>query len=122
MHITCYCKWGFPDRKPTSIWTNAPDLALPMCDSRTPCAIERKLGRHLVTAQAGSSGEMSGIGSGENMYGMSPRLARYLFKRGIESLEQDTSQLLTHEIGRDHKVRLTALMKVIVVLVFTDVK
>lgn len=89
-HTTCYCRWGFPYRKPTSIWTNIPDLDLPMCNSRTPCAIKREHGRHLVTAQAGPGGDardMPGSGGGENVYGLPPSLVRYLFKRGLESLD-----------------------------------
>ena len=87
MHTTCYCKWGLPYRKPTSIWTNVPDLDLPMCNSQTPCPIKRKYGRHLVTAQAGPAGDIAGSGGGENVYGLPPKLVRYLFAKGIESLE-----------------------------------
>ena len=89
-HTTCYCRWGFPYRKPTSIWTSVPDLTLPMCDSVTQCRIQREHGRHLVTAQAGPGGntrEFPGSGGGEQVYGLPQNLVRYLFKRAIEALE-----------------------------------
>ena len=87
LNTTCYCKFGFPYRKATNIWSSIPDLDLPMCDSRTPCAIKRKHGRHLVTAQAGPSKSTPGSGGGEAVYGLPPKLIRYLFRCGIESLE-----------------------------------
>ena len=88
LHTTCYCRFGFPYRKATNTWSNIPDLEdLPMCDSRTPCAIKRKHGRHLVTAQAGPFGIVEGSGGGERVYGIPPKLVLFLFKRGLESLE-----------------------------------
>lgn len=87
MNTTCYCKWGFPYKKPTSIWTNVPDLDLPMCSAETPCPIKKLHGRHLVTAQAGPSGEISGSGGKEQVYGLPPKLVIFLFKRGLESPE-----------------------------------
>ena len=56
-----------------------------MCDKRTPCRTKREHGRHLVTAQAGTSGEISGSGGGEQVYGLPSGLFRHLFQQGIES-------------------------------------
>ena len=51
-----------------------------MCDSQTPCAMKRKHGRHLVSAQSGGSSDGTpGAGSGEAVYGFPPKLVRYLF-------------------------------------------
>ena len=83
LHTTCYCKFGFPYRKATNIWTNIPHLDLPMCDAETPCAAKRKHGRHLMTAQAGPSTSTPGSGGGEFVYGLPPKLVRYLFRCGI---------------------------------------
>lgn len=88
LKTTCYCKFGFPYRKATNIWCNIPDLEdLPMCNAETPCAFKRDHGRHLVTAQAGSSGDAEGSGGGENVYGLPQKLVVLLFKRGLASLE-----------------------------------
>ena len=85
MNTTSYCKWGFGYKKQTAIWSNIPGLQLPVCDSQTPCAIKRKHGRHLMTAQSGDSSDGTpGSGSGEAVYGLPPRLVRYLFTRGLE--------------------------------------
>ena len=57
-NTTCYCKFGFPYRKATNIWSNIPDLDLPMRDKQAPCRSKREHGRHLATAQAGPPGEI----------------------------------------------------------------
>ena len=83
LNTTCYCKFGFPYRKATNIWSNIPQLELPMCDSQTPCKAKRELGRHVLTAQAGPSSTTPGSGGGENVYGLPPKLVQYLFRCGI---------------------------------------
>ena len=30
LNTTCYCKFGFPYRKATNVWSNIANLALPM--------------------------------------------------------------------------------------------
>ena len=89
LNTTCCCKFGFPYRKATNIWSNIPGLEdLPMCNAESPCAVKREHGRHLVTAQAGPGGDardMPGSG-GENVYGLPPKLVVFLFKRGLASL------------------------------------
>ena len=83
LNTTWYCRCGFPYWKATNSWSNIPDLDLPVCIAETPCATKSKYGRHLVTAQAGSSKNMSGIGGGERVYGLSSNLVVYVFRRGI---------------------------------------
>ena len=90
LNTTSYCKFGFPYRKATNIWSNIPDLDLPLCDAETPCPIKRQHGKHLLTAQAGPGGDtrdMPGSGGGENVYTLPQKLVVLLFKRGLESLE-----------------------------------
>ena len=85
-HTTCYCKWGFPYKKPTNIWSDANLGELPMCDSQTPCPAKREHGRHLFTAQSGDSSSAIGSGGGEKTYGLPPRLVRYCFARALDCL------------------------------------
>ncbi len=83
-HETCYCKWGFPYKKPTNLWSNV-QLDLPMCTSQTPCSIRREFSRHLVTAQSGDSTNSVGSGGGEKVYGLPSKLVRHLFEAGIDA-------------------------------------
>ncbi len=86
-HETCYCKWGLQCKKPTNIWSNVEGLDLPMCTSQAPCRIKREFGKHLVTAQTGDSKSGAvGSGGGENVYGLPPKLVRYLFKAGVATV------------------------------------
>lgn len=54
-HTVCYCRYGTPYRKPTSIWTNVPFRPRPMCTPKQPCsALLENGGRvHPATAQNG---------------------------------------------------------------------
>ncbi len=85
LNATCYCKFGFPIKKPTSIWSNVEDLALPMCNSQTPCKSRRLHGRHLITVQSGDAEHGGGLGGGEKAFPIPPQLIRHLFKKGIAS-------------------------------------
>ena len=57
-HTTTYCCYGFPYRKATNIWTNAPVLLKSCLD--TPCAYKHKHNRHAVTAQHGPTTRADG--------------------------------------------------------------
>ena len=85
-HLTMYCRYGTPYKKPTHIWTNAP-LSEPLrqCNVDSPCEHKRKHGRHAEVAQGGStylaSGEIiPGKGSRENLYGIPAPLLEHLFR------------------------------------------
>ena len=49
-----YCKYRYPIKKPTDLWSNIP-LQLLNCDV-SPCPTRAATGRHLHTAQQGKSG------------------------------------------------------------------
>ena len=51
-----YCRYGFPYRKHTDIWTNSNAL-LKKCTKKTPCDAKRQHNRHLYTAQCRPCGE-----------------------------------------------------------------
>ena len=51
---TSYCRWGFPYRKHTCIWSNVP-LELPACTRSTPCDHVRMNGHHAAVAQIGTA-------------------------------------------------------------------
>ena len=53
-NVTSYCRWGFPYRKHTNIWSNVP-LELPACNRTTPCDHVRTNGHHAAAAQKGPS-------------------------------------------------------------------
>ena len=60
-HSVTYCKYGRPDQKPTSLWTNLTNLVLSDC--RRPdekCLAKAMLGRHTATAQAGPTRSADG--------------------------------------------------------------
>ncbi|KAK3246618.1 hypothetical protein CYMTET_43851 [Cymbomonas tetramitiformis] len=85
-HLTMYCKYGAPYKKPTHIWTNA-RLRVPLlqCDANSPCEHKQRHGCHAKVAQGGSaycsSGNVrSGMGSKENVYGIPAPLLEQLFE------------------------------------------
>jgi hypothetical protein len=50
MRTVCYCRYGLPYRKATSIWTNLQWCPRPMCTKKDPC--ENVVdGRHITRAQ-----------------------------------------------------------------------
>ena len=81
-----YCKYGFPYRKATRIWTNSVNfIPRPMCCKTTPCE-SIKDGRHIQTAQRGPGG---GRGSQDccslaQLYSMPPQLCQELAKAWTE--------------------------------------
>ena len=62
-NVCCYCKYNFPYRKITNIWTNRKNLNLKNCNAKTPCSTFAKHGLHLFTAQGGTSLVTGGGGS-----------------------------------------------------------
>ena len=86
LHTTSYCKWGKPYRKDTDIWTNVPDLDLPVCRRGSYCAEKEALGRHSVTAQSGPSASSEGSGSGVNVYPLPSKLTSHIFKTALKAL------------------------------------
>ena len=53
-NMTSYCRWGFPYRKHTCIWSNIP-LELPACTRSTPCDHVRANVHHAAVAQTGTA-------------------------------------------------------------------
>jgi hypothetical protein len=52
-YSTTYCSYGYPYKKPTTIWSSVP-LQLLHC-KHTPCPAMKRYGIHLYTAQSGPS-------------------------------------------------------------------
>ncbi len=80
-HTTTYCCYGFPYRKATNIWTNAPVL-LKNCKD-TPCAYKLTHNRHAQTAQHGPSKHSDGTitpGSGaqNTLYAVPAKLVQQI--------------------------------------------
>jgi hypothetical protein len=82
-HTTSYCKWGKPFRKDTDIWTNVPDLVLPICRQGSYCPQKASLGHHPTTAQSGPSSNASGSGSGENVYPLPSDMTAHIFHTAL---------------------------------------
>lgn len=95
-HTTSYCKWGKNFRKDTDIWTNVPDLDLPMCRKGTYCQQKELAGFHATTAQSGppSKGnqETKGSGSGENVYPLPKRLTSFMVQSALKHLSHTVSR------------------------------
>ena len=75
--VVDYCRYGFPYRKRTRIWTNRVGLKPLLCDRRCGSFIN---GRHLETA-IGGNGRQPGRGSGKDRtarHSLPPRLVRAL--------------------------------------------
>ena len=84
-----YCKYSYPYKKPTRLWTNSQVwVPRPMCTRRTPC--EHMVdGRHLMSAQRGPC---KGKGSQDRcslsmLYSMPPELCQELAKAWTEEIE-----------------------------------
>jgi len=80
-HTTTYCCYGFPYRKATNIWTNAPVVLKNCLDC--PCAYKQKHNRHAVTAQHGptkhSDGTVTpGAHSQQNLYAVPAALVKHI--------------------------------------------
>ena len=88
-NTTSYCKWGKPFRKDTDIWTNVPDLDMPLCRKGTYCPEKEARGHHSTTAQSGpsSSGsrEVAGSGAGENVYPLPKRLTSFIIRSALQN-------------------------------------
>ena len=55
-HDVSYCMFGYPYKKATRIWNNAPDWdPLPCCCKETPCDFFAAHGHHAKSAQRGPS-------------------------------------------------------------------
>ena len=81
---TSYCRYGSDVQKDTHIWTNAPIDELKICRKESPCPEKCTHGRHLKTAQAGTSKEIPGSGQGKNVYHIPAKLLKTLFQHMIE--------------------------------------
>lgn len=88
-NTTSYCKWGKPFRKDTDIWTNVPELDLPLCRKGTYCQQKAATGFHAVTAQSGpaTGGKqvVEGSGSGENVYPLPKRLTSFVMRAALQN-------------------------------------
>ena len=83
-YITSYCQYGSEVQKNTHIWTNAPIGELKRCLKESPCPDKDLYGRHLRTAQAGTSKTVPGSGPGKNVYHIAEKLLKTLFQHLIE--------------------------------------
>ena len=77
-NVCCYCRYGYPYRKITNIWTNRTKLGLKICNKTTPCSAFAKYGRHLCTAQGGSHPQRDLGTNTSSAYSVPPKLIRQL--------------------------------------------
>ena len=74
--IVCYCRYGYPYRKWTRLWGNAPFVARPMCSRKDPCE-QVSEGRHPSSAQRGpSKGRPDRAYSQNQLYSIPPALCQ----------------------------------------------
>ena len=72
----CYCRYGYPYRKWTRLWGNAPFVARPMCTRKDPCE-QVSEGRHPSSAQRGpSKGRPDKAYSQNQLYSIPPALCQ----------------------------------------------
>jgi hypothetical protein len=88
-NTTSYCKFGLPFRKNTDLWSNVPDLELPVCTGDTPCAIKKLHGRHPQSAQTGqktseAGTHQAGSGGRENVYPLPKRLVKHVVRAALK--------------------------------------
>jgi len=89
---TSYCQWGKPFRKNTDIWTNTPNLDLPVCSKNEGyCAAKASLGYHPITAQRGPSPQTIGSKDAETVYPLPTRLTKTIVRAALEYLDNDKS-------------------------------
>ena len=70
----CYCRYGYPYRKWTRLWGNAPFVPRPMCTRKDPCELVSE-GRHPSSAQRGpSKGRPDRAYSQNALYSIPPEL------------------------------------------------
>jgi hypothetical protein len=81
LHECCYCRYGYPYKKTTHIWTNR-KINLKMCTIKTPCKYVRRYGKHPFVAQSGpnfKSRTGPGTRSLSDRYSVPTRLIKMLF-------------------------------------------
>lgn len=82
----CYCRYGYPYKKRTHIWSNQSPLNLKMCSNETPCRTFAKHNRHLFIAQQSrhTPNEYEALGTKRlyDRYSVPPKLLVYLFSIG----------------------------------------
>lgn len=83
MKVASYCKYGFPYRKQTSIWTNV-EVTPRNCNTN-PCPHKRRTGKHAQLAQRGpnggaSDGTYTWATSSNELYRVPMGLLRQLFE------------------------------------------
>ena len=83
-----YCRYVIPYRKNTHIWTNIP-LAKPLdrCRKGSYCPSKLEHGKHLQTAQSGSSRDGTlGSGGAKQVYPVPHPLVLDLFRPAVDAL------------------------------------
>lgn len=79
-HDVTYCHYGRKFRKPTTIWTNTPNLQLKRCSAKTPCRYLKKASYHPETAQRGVN-RLGRPGTSRTVaYSIPEQLLKALFK------------------------------------------
>ena len=78
-YLVSYCRFGFPYRKHTHIWTNVPGFQAPCCSTATPCDHVKLDGRH--PRRVGNNGGVAGRGvhSLNQLHSVPPGLIQSLF-------------------------------------------
>ena len=87
----CYCKYGFPYKKPTAIWTNLEKWQpRPMCTPANPCDLMENR-RHPFTAQRGPSKRQGQLMANDRfsrhqLYSMPPELCKEFAEACVQFL------------------------------------
>ena len=79
-HICTYCKYGFPNKKPTCIWTNIPGVKFKHCDI-DPCVYKLQHGHHACHSQEGSNKYNIGLKSTKYTYPVPKKLVLQLYNQ-----------------------------------------
>ena len=98
-YVDCtYCKFGFPYKKRTRLWTSLPLQLPPPCCKSDPCATFAAFGMHLCTAQ-GAPGKQHGVRrregedrcSLEQLYSIPPQLCRSICDAATQHIRPGAS-------------------------------
>jgi len=98
-YVDCtYCKFGFPYKKRTRLWTSLPLQLPPPCCKSDPCATFAAFGMHLCTAQR-APGKQHGVRrregedrcSLEQLYSIPPQLCRSICDAATQHIRPGAS-------------------------------
>jgi hypothetical protein len=88
--VVDYCKYGYPYRKRTAIWTNTTwEPSQPLCRHDCPASVEK---RHIERAQRGTIPRCSRSHSVNQLYSIPPALCKELATFMTSQLPAPTSQ------------------------------